>query len=492
MSKLKLFLIFKLIILMLMTDLAVARSTAIGPEGFADLVEQLTPAVVNISTTQKISFTNKRFSNMPEGSPFEDFYDFFERFGLIPPNMDGDDRQNSRKAVSLGSGFIIDQSGYIVTNHHVIAEAEEITVKLYNDKQLKAKLIGFDIKTDLALLKVESDNLPTVTFGDSDSARVGEWVLAIGNPFGLGGTVTAGIISARMRDINAGGIVDNFIQTDAAINKGNSGGPMFNMKGEVIGINTAIFSPSEAGGNVGIGFATPSSLARSIIEQLRTTGKVQRSWLGVKIQPVDEEVSESLGLKEAKGALVAEVSKDSPADKAHIQAGDVILKFDNKDVTTTRKLPRLVAETPIGKKVEIKLLRNGSEKTVNVNLAELNENYAKDGVLGEEDNSLGNRNESKEFYGIYFSKITPETRENYNLPIKQTGLIITKFAKSGLWLKRGLQRGDIITTVNQQPLNNIEDLDKAIKKALADNRKSILCQLNRNGNYVFITLPIAK
>lgn len=468
-----------------------AKSSLVGSEGFADLVDQLTPAVVNISTTQKAIANNpKKFQNIPENLPFEDFYDFFERFGLLNPYGENEEQFRSRKAISLGSGFIIDQSGYIVTNYHVIAEAEEISVKLYNDISHKAKLIGYDIKTDIALLKIESKTtLPTVKFGNSDEARVGQWIIAIGNPFGLGGTVTAGIISARMRDINAGGLVDNFIQTDAAINKGNSGGPMFNMEGEVIGINTAIFSPSEAGGNVGIGFATPSSLAKTVVDQLRTTGKVQRSWLGVKIQPVDDEMSESLGLKETKGALVAEVTKDSPADKAKILPGDVILSFNDNEISSNKKLPRLVAESPIGMKAHIKLLRSGEEKTITVILAELKEKSLKDEVL-ENDKTHSQKDITQDFYGVLFSNITPDIINRYNLSEKQTGVIIIKLSKAGLWSRKSLQRGDIITAVNQQNITNITSFENIIKKALSDKRKSVLCQLNRNGSIAFITLPI--
>ncbi|HJS32758.1 MAG TPA: Do family serine endopeptidase, partial [Alphaproteobacteria bacterium] len=317
-------------------------------QGFADLAERLLPAVVNISTTQTVRQDRNQqqgpqqgpqgerrrgpeVPQFPPGSPFEEFFrEFFDRQGRpdAPP----------RRTQSLGSGFVIDSTGYVVTNNHVIAEADEIKVILHDDTQLAAKVIGRDPKTDLAVLKVEpSKPLTAVKFGNSDQTRVGDWVVAIGNPFGLGGTVTAGIVSARARDINAGPY-DDFIQTDASINRGNSGGPMFNLAGEIIGINTAIYSPS--GGSVGIGFAIPANLAKPVIDQLRVSGKVRRGWLGVQIQSVTDEIAESLGLNKARGALVARVTENSPAAKGKIESGDVILKFDGKDVTEMRRLPR--------------------------------------------------------------------------------------------------------------------------------------------------------
>jgi len=331
----------------------VGRASAhAAPDGFADLADKLQPAVVNISTTQTVKpeqhseSTTPELPQFPPGSPFEEFFkDFFNRNN--PHGGTGSQNQaEAHKATSLGSGFIIDATGYVVTNNHVIADADSITVILHDDTNLKAELVGRDTKTDIAVLKVKTDKpLTAVAWGDSDKSRVGDWVLAIGNPFGLGGTVTAGILSARQRDINSGPY-DDFLQTDASINRGNSGGPMFNMDGEVIGINTAIYSPS--GGSIGIGFAIPSSLAHEVVSELiqEPDHAVHRGWLGVRIQAVTDEIAESLGLDKAHGALVASVSDNGPAQNAGIQPGDVILTFDGKTVEDMRHLPRLVAETP--------------------------------------------------------------------------------------------------------------------------------------------------
>lgn len=455
-------------------------------EGFADLVDKLTPAVVNIHTTQKpANRPVDRLEIFPEGSPFEEFNDFFERFGLLPPEFD--DRQSSRKVVSLGSGFIIDATGFIVTNYHVISEAEEVSVKFSNDRQYKAKIIGYDSKTDLALLKIEDAKpFPYVNFGNSDEARVGEWVIAIGNPFGLGSTVTAGIISAMARDINTGGIVDNFIQTDAAINKGNSGGPMFDMNGEVIGVNTAIFSPS--GGNVGIGFATPSSIAKAIIEQLKKTGKVERGFLGVKIQPIDEEIVESLGLENNNGVLVSEVSKGSPAEKAGMQQGDIIISYDGKAISSNRKLLRLVAETPVNKKIELVVVRRGKQQKLHVVLGELKEkNKTVEETVNKEKYDAKN---SREVLGVAVANLTDEFRELYAIPPHVNGVVVLKIGKKSDWTKRAIERGDVIMGVNQEPVNNVADFERLVKKAEKDGKKSILFLLNRAGQTIFLTLPL--
>ena len=335
-----------------------AAQAGTAPNSFADLAERLLPTVVNIATTQTVE------SN--RGEEFEEFFkEFFERRGGQPPP------QEKRRASALGSGFIIDASGYIVTNHHVIADADEITVRLHDDTLLEAELVGSDEKTDLALLKVKSDEpLPATSWGVSEKTRIGDWVVAIGNPFGLGGTVTAGIVSARQRDINSGPY-DDFIQTDAAINRGNSGGPMFNLDGDVIGVNTAIFSPS--GGSIGIGFAIPSDIAKNIVAQLREHGEVRRGWLGVRIQTVTEELAEGLRLDGAYGALVASVTEGGPAEKAGIAGGDVILQFNGRTVPDMRKLPRMVAETPIGREVDVVVWRKGAEIVVKVVLGELDD-----------------------------------------------------------------------------------------------------------------------
>src|ERR1700761_2035388 len=355
---------------------AFARS---APDSFADLANRLLPAVVNVSSTQTITAKNGGHGGdlgpdmpvFPPGSPFEQFFKDFlnrNRQGQGGGGGGGDNAPVARRAQSLGSGVIVDPAGYVVTNNHVIEGADEVSVTLQDGTSLKANIVGRDESGDLALLKVKSDKpLPTVSFGDSSASRVGDWVLAIGNPFGLGGTVTAGIVSARGRDIHQGQY-DDFIQTDAAINRGNSGGPLFNMDGQVIGINTAIFSPS--GGSIGIGFSIPSNMAKNIVAQLKAYGHPRRGWLGVKIQQVTPEIAESLGLKEATGAMVAGGTEGGPAGKARIRGGDIILKFDGQDVKEMHTLPRIVADAEVGKDVPVVLWREGKEVTVETVLAE--------------------------------------------------------------------------------------------------------------------------
>ena len=349
--------------IMSMALTAKARS---APDSFADLAEELLPTVVNVITSQKIEETTETEGQpqIPQGENFEEFFrDFFERRG------GGRQPEQPRRGGAQGSGFIIDSAGLIVTNNHVIEGADEVAVRLQDGTVLEAKVIGADEKTDLALLKVETDiKLPATSWGSSDESRIGDWVLAIGNPFGLGGSVSAGIISAHSRDIGSGPY-DSFIQTDAAINRGNSGGPLFNMDGKVIGVNSAIYSPS--GGSVGIGFSIPSVMAQHIIEQLRENGEVKRGWLGVQIQTVTEELAEGLRLDEPSGALVSSVSKGGPAEKAGVKVGDVILEFNNRKVPEMRKLPRMVAETPIGREVDVVVWRKGKKKTVSVDLGQL-------------------------------------------------------------------------------------------------------------------------
>lgn len=348
-------------------------SAASMPGSFADLVQRVKPAVVNIATTEKVDGRSEMAPDMP-GMPFppdSPMGEFFRRF-FGPGATMGQSRP--REVHALGSGFIIDPDGYVVTNNHVIDGADEITVILEGGDRLEAKVVGRDAKTDLALLKIDADEpLPYVSFGDSDAARVGDWVVAVGNPFGLGGSVTAGIISARGRDIHAGPF-DDFLQVDAPINRGNSGGPLFSTSGEVIGINTAIYSPN--GGNVGIGFATPSSLARTVIAQLREKGSVERGWLGVTIQSVTDDIADSLGLDEAEGALVSKVLPDSPAASAGLQQGDVILALNGQRITRFKTLPRLVAEAKTGKPATVTVWRDGREKDVTVTIGRMPEDTA--------------------------------------------------------------------------------------------------------------------
>ncbi len=331
----------------------VTPAAARGPDSISDVAEAVIDAVVNISTKQTVDMGNNAAPQLPPGSPFEEFFDEFFK------NRHGQG-QSPRRVNSLGSGFIIDPAGFVVTNNHVIADADEVNVILNDGTTLKAEIVGRDTKTDLALLKVRPDRpLKAVKFGDSDKLRLGEWVIAIGNPFSLGGTVTAGIVSARNRDINSGPY-DNYIQTDAAINRGNSGGPLFNLNGEVIGVNTAIISPS--GGSIGIGFAVPSKTVVPVIDQLREFKEVRRGWLGVRIQQVTDEIADSLSIKPPHGALIAGIDDKGPAKPAGIEPGDVIVKFDGHDIKEMRDLPKIVAETPVGKDVEVTIIRKGKEE----------------------------------------------------------------------------------------------------------------------------------
>lgn len=458
-----------------------------APDSFADLAEKLLPAVVNISTSQMISQQRGGPSfdlQLPESSPFNEFFqDFMKQHQPRLPN--GGARKH--KAASLGSGFIIDPKGYIVTNYHVIQDADEITVILQDDTNLKAKIVGRDKKTDLALLKVENKKiLPALTFGDSDKVRVGDWIVAIGNPYGLGGTVTAGIISARARNINSGPY-DDYLQTDASINRGNSGGPMFNMKGEVIGINTAIFSPT--GGSVGIGFAIPSSMAKGVISQLKNTGHTRRGWLGVRIQTVTPEISKSLGLKTPKGALVSSVTKDGPAAKAGLHVGDVILKFNGKDVTEMHKLPRYVAETKIGNKSTVTVLRKGKTKTITVKIGELEADADED----KKTNFKTKADDGEEIkpLSIHVSKLSKSLRKKYNIKKNTNGVIILKVAPDSLAYEAGMRRTDIISQAAQEDITSAKQLRK-IARASKKSGKPLLLLVEREGNVRFIALKLEK
>lgn len=462
-----------------------------GPQGFADIVEPLMPAVVNISTSQKVRKFSRQQPPFGDGSPFEDFNQLFEKFMGPKAMLDEDDHQ--RKLFSLGSGFIIDPEGFVVTNYHVIAEADEVTVKLTNNQELNAKVIGFDKKTDIALLKVDYKKpLPFVKFGDSDKSRVGDWIIAIGNPFALGSTVTAGIVSANGRDIISESLVDNFIQTDAAINTGNSGGPMFNINGEVIGVNTAILSTPNSGGNIGIGFATPSSIVAPIIDQLRKGGKVKRALLGIVMQPVTDDIAESIGAKGSEGAIVVDVAKNSAASRAGIEVGDVILDFNGHDIKTIKTLARVVGASPIGHKIPVEILRNGKKMVLHVIFKEED-----DGDSGLKD-TLKNfansviSNDTKEIMGGYLSKLNAELREKYNIKKSVNGLIILKFQRNTVWHMRGLKVGDIVVSANQQDVVSPEDLEKIIKSAKKANKKTVLLLIYRGGMQMFVPLPVSN
>lgn len=466
-------------------------NAAKAPGSFAPLVEKLSPAVVNISTTQTVSQTNAmpgfKFS-FPPGSPFEQFNDLFKkRFG--GKNFGRGGNKPPRKATSLGSGFIIDPSGIVVTNNHVVAEADEITVTLQDDTQLEAEIIGRDEKIDIAVLRVKSNKkLPFVEFGDSDKARVGDWIIAIGNPYGLGGSVSAGIISARARDINVGPF-DDFLQTDAAINRGNSGGPMFNMKGEVIGVNTAIFSPS--GGNVGIGFALPAALAEPVISQILKFGKAKRAWLGVKIQPVTDEIAESLGLEDSYGAMVLEVLKDGPAESAGVQVGDIILKFNGERIESMRKLPRIVAGSPIGDKTVIQVFRNGQVKNLRVQLGELNEEEIAKDEIPEPSKNNSLRERSKNVLGMGLLPLDSEIRNKYSISTKQ-GLLIAKVNPESDAAEKRLAPGMIIIKANQRSIASVEDIRRQVDAVKKAGRGSILLMIKHGDVQRFVALPVGK
>ncbi len=481
-------------------SLSVAAQAKEVPPSFADLVDKLTPSVVNISSTQTIEGSDNPLEGLfsdklPEGMPFSDLPGMLEKFyGQKNQGQGGNNNSKpTHKAVSLGSGFVIDSEGYIVTNYHVTEKAEDIKITFSDGATAKAKVVGRDAKTDLALLKVSLDKkLPALEWGDSDKARVGDWVMAIGNPFGLGGSVSAGIISARARDINAGPF-DDFIQTDAAINRGNSGGPLFDMDGKVVGVNTAIFSPS--GGNIGIGFAIPSSMVWPVIKQLKEEGRIHRGWLGVKIQTVTEEIAESLGLKKEQGALVLEVTKDSPAGKAGVVAGDVILSFDDHDVQTMRKLPRIVAETKPGKKVAMEVWRKGEKKSLLVTINELKEDEEQKTASSEKSEDKKKESittVSKRLYGMSLASIDENLRKKFNLDNSVVGALIIDIDANSDAAQKGLQSGDVITAINQESVKDINQAAAIFEKAKGLKRKSALLLVNRGGDSRFVALSIDK
>lgn len=452
------------------------------PASFADLVEKLSPAVVNISSTQEVGDARDfpEIPEFPEGSPFEDFFEEFM-----------DRRGRGLEAVpqaSLGSGFIIDaENGYVVTNNHVIRDADEVRVTLHNDETIDAEIVGVDEKTDIAVLKVdpEAADLKTVSFGRSDILRVGDWILAIGNPFGLGGTVTAGIISARQRDIQSGPY-DDYLQTDASINRGNSGGPMFNLKGEVIGINTAIFSPT--GGSVGIGFAIPSDLAKPVIDQLIKYGRTRRGWLGVRIQTVTEEIAESLDLPDEKGALVASITPEGPAEAAGLQHGDVILKFNGQIVDNMRSLPRIVAEATIGEEASLTYWREGEERTTTVTIGEL-EKAEEAGLL--DTTATAEADVMKvEPLNMGIMPLTETERADYNVPDSVDGVMIGDVPERSAAAEKGLAVGDVIVEVNQQPVKTPQDMIDIVNAAAEAQRSSVLLLINRGGDVRFVALPL--
>ena len=452
-----------------------------APDSFADLADQLLPAVVNISSSQTLdSQAGIEVPVVPPGSPFEDFFkEFFDR----------NQQQRSRRATSLGSGFIISPDGFIVTNNHVIQDADEISVILHDETRLEAQVIGRDPKTDLAILTIEpARTLPSITFGDSDRTRVGDWVIAIGNPFGFGGSVTAGIISARSRDIQVGPY-DDFFQTDASINRGNSGGPMFNLNGEVIGINTAIFSPS--GGSVGIGFAIPSNVAGPVVRQLIEHGEVRRGWLGVRIQTVTEELAESFGLAEPGGALVAEVMADGPAAAADVKKGDVIIAFGERKIQDMRQLPRLVADTEVGNTVSVTVWRDRREVPLNVTIAALEEEGEK-AAARPSGRSKAPGTLSIEPLGLTLSELDEKLRERFDLAAEDEGVVVTEVQADGISAENGLRPGDLIVEVEQGEVLTPADVAARVEEARKAGRKTVLLLVQGQGGLQFVAIPIEK
>jgi serine protease Do len=440
-----------------------------GPEAISDVAEQVIDAVVNVSTKQSVDMSSDAIPDLPPGSPFEQFFeDFMKKHG-----QNGDKQpQTPRRVSSLGSGFIIDTAGYVVTNNHVIADADEVNVILNDGTTLKAEIVGRDTKTDLALLKVTTDHpLKAVKFGDSDKLRLGQWVIAIGNPFSLGGTVTAGIVSARHRDINSGPY-DNYIQTDAAINRGNSGGPLFDLDGDVIGVNTAIISPS--GGSIGIGFAIPSKTVVPVIDQLRQYHEVRRGWLGVRIQQVTDEVAESLNLKPARGALVAGVEDKGPAKPADIQPGDVIVKFDGKDVKEMRDLPRIVADTPVGKDVQVVVVRKGKEVTKTVRLGRLQDTEKKEASLTTKEQAPEVNSSVKSTLGLKLSGLTADLRKKNKVKDSVKGVLITGVDADSPAAEKRLAPGMVISQVDQEAVNSPAEFDSRVAKLKKDGKKLVM------------------
>jgi serine protease Do len=435
---------------------------------FRTLVERVSPAVVNISTKSGPHGPGLEGGGGGPGGgdPFGEYFGPFERFFGPPPGRPHRQR-------SLGSGFVIDDHGFILTNNHVVENADEILVKLSDGKELKAKVVGRDAKTDLALIEIDGGNgLRTVPLGKSDDLKVGDWVLAIGNPFGLDNTVTAGIVSAIGRKIDQGPY-DNFIQTDAAINPGNSGGPLLNTRGEVVGINTAIFSRS--GGNIGIGFAIPISLAMEIVPQLKAKGRVTRGWLGVMIQRITPELAESLGVDGTTGALVSEVVPDGPAAKAGIKQGDIIIEYDGTPVKDSTDLPRLVARTGVGSSVSVKVKRDDDEETFTVTVGELDD--------GEQVEAAG---ASSEQLGLAVQTLTAEIAENLGLDRGVRGVVVTEVEPDGPAAEAGLRRGDVIAEVNRRPVHNAAQYEKAVK--MSGKGKSVLFLVRRGDNTIFLAI----
>src|ERR1700693_2469931 len=463
-----------------------------GPDGIADVAEKVIDAVVNISTTQTVEAKNGpgaegrgAMPQLPPGSPFEEFFDdFFKNRRGGPGGQKGGDLQ-PRKTNSLGSGFIVDTSGIVVTNNHVIADADEINVIMNDGSKFKAELVGVDKKTDLAVLKFKPTKpLIAVKFGDSDKLRLGEWVIAIGNPFSLGGSVTAGIVSARNRDISQGPY-DNYIQTDASINRGNSGGPLFNLDGEVVGVNTLIISPS--GGSIGIGFAVPSKTVAGVVDQLRQFGELRRGWLGVRIQQVTDEIAESLNIKPARGALIAGVEDKGPAKPAGIEPGDVVIKFDGKDIKEPKDLSRVVADTAVGKEVDVVIIRKGAEETRKVTLGRLD-----DGDKAVQASAKpAEKPVTQKALGLDLATLSKDLRTRYKIKDSVKGVIITSVDGTSDAAEKRLSAGEVIVEVAQEAVSNAADVKKRVDQLKKDGKKSILLLVsNADGELRFVALSV--
>jgi len=466
-----------------------------GPESVADVAEKILDAVVNISTSQSVGAPAGQAPRsvpqpqVPPGSPFEDFFEeFFKRRGE-------EDSSRPRRVSSLGSGFVVDPAGIVITNNHVIADADEVFAVFNDGSKLKAEIVGRDPKTDIAVLRVKPDKpLKSVGFGDSDRIRVGDWVMAIGNPFGLGGSLSVGVVSARNRDINAGPY-DNFIQTDAAINRGNSGGPLFNMEGEVIGVNTAIISPT--GGSIGIGFSIPAKTAVAVIGQLREFGETRRGWIGVRIQQVDDQIAETLGLGRVRGALIAGVTDNGPAAKGGMQSGDVIVKFDGQDIREMRDLPRAVADTAVDKEVDIIVVRKGKEETLRVKLGRLEDGEkaqpaaVKPPAPATAPAQPAQPSVTRRLLGLELSVVNDEMRKRFKIKEGVRGVVILSIENSSPLSGQRVQPGDIITEVTGEAVASPADLQKRIDGLRKEGKKSALLLVsNAAGEQRFVPVAI--
>ncbi|MBY5987005.1 MULTISPECIES: Do family serine endopeptidase [Roseovarius] len=457
--------------------IAQAISASARPESFADLAQKVSPAVVNITTSTVVAQGTGPSPIVPEGSPFEDFFrDFQDRNN----NGEGD---RPRRTSALGSGFVISEDGYIVTNNHVIETADEIIIEFFSGKELTANVIGTDPKTDIALLKVDADEpLPFVSFADSDTARVGDWVIAMGNPLGQGFSVSAGIVSARNRELS--GTYDDYIQTDAAINRGNSGGPLFNLDGQVVGVNTAILSPN--GGSIGIGFSMASNVVTRVVDQLQEFGETRRGWLGVRIQDVTDDVAEAMGLEKVAGALVTDVP-EGPAAEAGMESGDVIMQFDGYDVEDTRGLVRRVGNTSVGKTVRVVVFRDGKTQTLRVTLGR---REAAEGVVPAAQPGESEAPSEVEILGLTLSQLDDELRSQLELDDNASGLVVADIDNLSEAYEKGMRAGDVITEAGQQKLSSISDLEDRIADAREAGRKSILLLVRRAGEPRFVALSL--